>query len=142
MLAILLYLHQLARPLIVWMSKLWMMRNSMVSLEPLILMMTALIGQDIELIRLFCPDRDLVVHEFSDLTHSHKAYVKGTDDELLEAPETRDNMEIQKGLLFKDFPTLRRWLQEYYVKRKIPFNVRHSYVERRYTIVCEKANCN
>jgi hypothetical protein len=28
------------------------------------------------------------------------------------------------------------------VKRKRPFKVRHSYVERRYTVVCEKADCN
>jgi hypothetical protein len=28
------------------------------------------------------------------------------------------------------------------VKRKRPFKVRHSYVERRYTVVCEKAYCN
>jgi hypothetical protein len=51
-------------------------------------------------------------------------------------------MEIRKGLLFKDLPTLIRWLQEYSVKHKIPFKVRHSYVERRYTVVCEKADCN
>jgi hypothetical protein len=51
-------------------------------------------------------------------------------------------MEIKKGLLFKDLPTLRRWLQEYSVKHKRPFKVRHSYVERRYTVVCEKVDCN
>jgi hypothetical protein len=28
------------------------------------------------------------------------------------------------------------------VKRKRPFKVKHSYVERRYTVVCEKADCN
>jgi hypothetical protein len=44
-------------------------------------------------------------------------------------------MEIRKGLLFKDLHTLRRWLQEYSVKRKRPFKVRHSYVERRYIFI-------
>ena len=32
--------------------------------------------QDMELIRLFCPDQDLAIHEFSDLTHSHKVMQK------------------------------------------------------------------
>jgi hypothetical protein len=60
----------------------------------------------------------------------------------LEAPEAGDNVEIQKGLLFKDLPTLRRWLQKYSVRRKRLFKVRHSYVECRYTVVCEKVDCN
>jgi hypothetical protein len=51
-------------------------------------------------------------------------------------------MEIKKDLLFKDLPTLRRLLQEYSVKRKRPFKVRHSYVERRYTVVCKTSDCN
>jgi hypothetical protein len=28
------------------------------------------------------------------------------------------------------------------VRRKRPFKVMHSYVERRYTVVCEMADCN
>ena len=44
--------------------------------------------------------------------------------------------------MFRDLPILRRWLQEYSVKRKRPFKVRHSYVQRRYTVVCDKADCN
>jgi len=28
------------------------------------------------------------------------------------------------------------------VKRKMPFRVKHSYVQRRYTVVCDKADCN
>jgi hypothetical protein len=66
--------------------------------------------EDMELIILFCPDHDPLVHEFSDLSHSHGAYAEGRDDELLEAPDSGDSMEIWKGLLFKDLPTLRRWL--------------------------------
>jgi hypothetical protein len=98
--------------------------------------------EDIEHIRPFCPDRDPLVHEFNDLSRSRIAYAEGRDGELLEAPEAGDSMKIKKDLLFKDLPTLRRWLQEYYVKRKIPFKVRHSYVEQCYTVGCEKANCN
>ena len=95
-----------------------------------------------ELIRHLCPDRDPLIHEFSDLSHSQHAYEEGRDDELLEAPKASDSVEIQKGMVFKDLPTLRRWLQEYSVRRKRPFKVRHSCVERRYTVVCENANCN
>lgn len=102
----------------------------------------ALTQQDIELIRQFCPNRDPAIEEFSSLSHSQGAYAEGRDDELLEAPEAGDSMEIKKGLVFKDLPTLRRWLQEYSVKCKRPFKVRHSYVQRRYTVVCEKADCN
>jgi hypothetical protein len=102
----------------------------------------ALTEEDMELIKLFFPDRDPLVHEFSDLSHSHGAYGEGRDDELLEAPKAGDSMEVRKGLIFKDLPTLRRWLQEYSMKRKRPFKVQHSYVERRYTVVYEKADCN
>jgi hypothetical protein len=66
--------------------------------------------QEMELIRRLCPDRDPLVHEFSDLSHSQHAYAEGRDDELLEVPEADDSMEIQKGMVFKDLPTLRRWL--------------------------------
>ena len=31
--------------------------------------------QEMELIRRFCPDRDPLVHEFSDLSHSQNVYV-------------------------------------------------------------------
>jgi hypothetical protein len=66
--------------------------------------------QEMELIRHLCPDRDPLVHEFSDLSHSQHAYAEGRDDELLEVPEAGDSMDIQKGMVFKDLPTLRRWL--------------------------------
>jgi hypothetical protein len=102
----------------------------------------ALSEQKIELIKNLCPDRDPLVHEFSDVSHCQQAYGEGRDDELLEAPEAGDSVEIQKGTVFMDLPTLRRWLQEYSVRRKRPFKVRHSYVERRYTVVCEMSYCN
>ena len=51
-------------------------------------------------------------------------------------------LELAKGLLFKDLASVRKWLQEYSVKRKRSFRVVHSYVNRRYTVVCEKADCN
>jgi hypothetical protein len=70
----------------------------------------ALSQEEIELIRIFCPDHDPLVHKFSDLSHSHGAYAEGRDDELLEAPEAGDSMEIRRGLIYKDLPTLRRWL--------------------------------
>ena len=66
--------------------------------------------QEMKLIRHLCPDRDPLVHEFSDLSHSQHAYGEGRDDELLEAPKADDSVEIQKGMVFKDLPTLRRWL--------------------------------
>jgi hypothetical protein len=47
-----------------------------------------------ERIRLFCPYCDLLVDEFSDLSHSHSAYAEGRDCELLEAPEAGDSMEL------------------------------------------------
>jgi hypothetical protein len=65
-----------------------------------------------ERIRLFCPDCDPLVHKFSDLSRSRSAYAEGRDGELLEASEARDSMEIKKDLLFKNLPTMRRWLQE------------------------------
>jgi hypothetical protein len=73
---------------------------------------TGLSKQEIELIRSLCPDRDPLVHEFSDVSHCQQAYAEGRDDELLKAPEAGDSVEIQKGMVFKDLPTLRRWLQE------------------------------
>jgi hypothetical protein len=105
-------------------------------------LVAALSEQEMELIRRLCLDRDPLVHEFSDLNHSQHGYGEGRDDELLEAPEVGDSVEIQKGMVFKDLPTLRRWLQEYSVRHKRSFKVRHSYVERRYIVVCEKADCN
>ena len=66
--------------------------------------------QEMEFIRRLCPDRDPLVHEFCDLSHSQHAYREERDDELLEAPEAGDSMEIQKGMVFKDLHTLRRWL--------------------------------
>ena len=76
--------------------------------EPLILMMPVapLSEQEMELIRRLCPDCDPLVHEFGDLSHSQHAYGEGRDDELLEAPETDDSVEIQKGMVFKDLPAL------------------------------------
>ena len=93
--------------------------------------------QEMELIWRLCPDHDPLVHGFSDPSHSQHAYGEGRDDELLEAPEAGDNVKIKKGMVFKDLHTLRRWLQEYSMRRKRPFKVRHSYVERRYTVVCK-----
>jgi hypothetical protein len=75
----------------------------------------ALSEEDMERIRLFCPGHDPLVHEFSDLSRSRSAYAEGRDGELLEVPEAGDRMEIKKDHLFKDLPTLRRWLQEYSV---------------------------
>ena len=72
---------------------------------------TALSEQEMELIRRLCPDHDPLGHEFSDLSHFQHAYGEGRDDELLEASEPDDNVEIQKGMVFKDLLTLRRWLQ-------------------------------
>ena len=50
--------------------------------------------QEMELIRRLCSNRDPLVHEFSDPSHSQHAYGEGRDDELLEAPEAGDNVEI------------------------------------------------
>jgi hypothetical protein len=54
----------------------------------------ALSEQEMELIRRLCPDRDPLVHECSDLSHSQHAYGEGRDDELLEAPKAGDSVEI------------------------------------------------
>jgi hypothetical protein len=54
--------------------------------------------QEMELIRRLCPERDPTVHEFSSLSHSYGAYAKGRDDELLEAPDNTDSIEIKKRL--------------------------------------------
>ena len=106
--------------------------------------MPPLSEEDIELIRRFYTDRDPLVPEFSDVRNLDSAYAEGREDELLECREHGDGdvVEIMKGLVFRDLPTLRRWLQEYSMKRKMPFKVRHSYVQRRYTVVCDKADCN
>ena len=64
--------------------------------------------QEIELTRRLCPKRDPTVHEFSSLSHSNGAYVEGRDDELLEALDNANNIEVKKGLIFKDSSTLRR----------------------------------
>jgi hypothetical protein len=98
--------------------------------------------QEMELIRSLCPDRDPLVHEFSNVSHCQQAYGEERDDELLEAHEADDSVEIEKGTVLKDLPALRRWLQEYSMRRKRPFKVRHSYVEHRYTVVCEMSYCN
>ena len=66
---------------------------------------------DVEMLRRIFPGRrDPSVHEFSDLAHSDQACAKGCDDELLKAPEAVPNMVIEKGRVFKDLPTLKRWL--------------------------------
>jgi hypothetical protein len=61
-----------------------------------------------ELFRRLCPNCDPTVHELSNLNHSHGAYANEIDVELLETPDTGDNIEIKKGLIFKDLPALRR----------------------------------
>jgi hypothetical protein len=50
-------------------------------------------------------------------------------------------MEIEKGRIFNDLPALKRLLQAFAVIRKRSYKVLHSYVERRYTIVCDKERC-
>jgi hypothetical protein len=50
-------------------------------------------------------------------------------------------MEIEKGRVFNDLPTLKRWLQVFAVIRKRPYKVLHSHVERCYTVVCDKERC-
>jgi hypothetical protein len=69
-----------------------------------------MIEEEIELIRRLCPERDPVVHKFSIISQSSGAYAEERDGELLEAPDNADIIEIKVGLLFKDLPTLRRWL--------------------------------
>ena len=85
--------------------------------------------EEMEPLRRFFPDRDPLVHEFSDLRHCHSAYAEERDDEMLEPHEAGDSSEIAKGLVFKDLASVQKWLQEYSVKLKRPFRVRHSYVE-------------
>ena len=51
-----------------------------------------------------------MIQEFSDLAHFDQACVEGCDDELLEAPKAGPNMVIENGRVFKDLPTLKRWL--------------------------------
>ena len=82
--------------------------------------MPPLSEEDRELIRRFCPDRDPLVPEFSDVRNLDSAYAEGREDELLECREHGDGdvVESMKGIVFRDLPTLRRWLQEYSVKRK------------------------
>jgi hypothetical protein len=41
------------------------------------------------------------VYEYKVLSHSHKAYADGRDDDMLEALESNDNMEIHNGLVSK-----------------------------------------
>ena len=91
--------------------------------------------------RIFLGRRDPRVHEFSDLAHSDQAFVEGHDDELLEAPKAGPNMVIENGRVFNDLPALKRWLQAFVVIRKRPYRVLHSYVERCYTVVCDKEHC-
>ena len=94
------------------------------------------------MLRHIFPDRhDPRVHEFSDLAHSDQACVEGRDDGLLEAPKAGPNMIIENGRVFKDLPTLKRWLQAFIVIQKRPYKVLHSYVERRYIVVCDKKRC-
>jgi hypothetical protein len=54
-----------------------------------------------ELFRRLCPNGDPIVHELSNLNHSHGAYANGIDAELLETPDTGDNIEIKKGVTTK-----------------------------------------
>jgi hypothetical protein len=97
---------------------------------------------DVEMLkRIFPGRRDPRVHEFNDLAHFDQAFVEGWGDELLEAPEAGPSMVIEKGRVFKDLRALKRWLQQFAVIRTRPYKVLHSYVERRYTIVCDKEHC-
>ena len=36
-------------------------------------------------------------------------YAEDRDDDLLEAPEPGDNIDIHKGLVFNDLVSLKRW---------------------------------
>jgi hypothetical protein len=66
---------------------------------------------------------------------------EGRDDELREALKASLEMTIEKGRVFKDLPVLKRWLQAFAVIHKRPYKVLHSYVERHYTVVCDKPPC-
>ena len=90
---------------------------------------TPLTEEESELLRRLYLDRDPLVPEFSDLRHCQGAFAEGREDELLEPHEPGDRSELAKGLLFKDLASVRKWLQEYSVKRKRPFRVVHSYVD-------------
>lgn len=89
---------------------------------------------------------DPLVNEFSDLSGSHRAYLEGREDGLLEAPHRgEDEFEIKTSLVFKNVPTFfwcvwggRTFLQEYVMSRKRPFKAMHSYVERHYIVLDEK----
>jgi hypothetical protein len=97
---------------------------------------------DVKMLRRIFPGRrDPRVHEFNDPAHSDQTCAKGRDDELLEAPEAGPNMVIEKSRVFKDLPALKRWLQAFAVIQKRPYKVLHSYVERRYIVVCDKERC-
>jgi hypothetical protein len=101
-----------------------------------------LMESDVEMLSHIFPDRhDPRVHEFSDLTHSNQACAEGHDDELREAPEAGLEMTMEKGRVFKDLPALNWWLQEFAVIRKRPYKVLYSYMEWRYTVVCDKEHC-
>ena len=69
-------------------------------------------AEDRELIRQVCPDIDPNIPEFSDVQNLDKACAEGREDDLLECGEHGDDevIEIQKGIVFRDLPTLRRWL--------------------------------
>ena len=85
---------------------------------------------DVEmLMRIFPGCRDPRVHEFSNLAHFDQAFAEGRDDELLDAPEASPSMVIEKGRVFKDLPTLMRWLQQFVVIHKRPYKVLHSYTD-------------
>ena len=56
-----------------------------------------------------------MIQEFNDLAYSDQACAEGHDDELLESPEAGPNMVIENGRVFKDLPTLKRWLQAFVV---------------------------
>ena len=74
---------------------------------------------DVEMLRhIFPGHHDPRVHEFSNLAHSDQTCAEGHDDELLEAPEAGPNMVIENRRVFKDLPTLKRWLQAFVVIRK------------------------
>ena len=74
-----------------------------------------------------------MIQEFSDLVHSDQACAEG--------PEAGSNMVLENVRVFKDLPALKRWLQVFVVRRKIPYKVLYSYAERCYTVVCDKERC-
>lgn len=47
--------------------------------------------------RVILNHRDPIIHEFSDLSLSHEAFVEGRDDELLDALEVCPSMSIEMG---------------------------------------------